>query len=79
MEPYIKPSTLTRGSSWPLDTGTRASKQELEAWSRLLYYALKRGVETLSKISHVSKSSSTSYTHETDICVSHTSSIISRH
>jgi hypothetical protein len=54
-----------------------ASKQE--DWKQSLYYALKREVETLSEISHVSKSSSTSYTYETDICSSHTSSIISRH
>jgi hypothetical protein len=57
-----------------LERPTRASKQE--DWRQLLYYALKREVETLSEISHVSKSSSTSYTHETDICASHTSSII---
>ena len=60
-----------------LERPTRASKQE--DWRQSLYYALKREVETLSEISHVSKSSSTSETHETDICASHTSSIISRH
>jgi serine/threonine protein kinase len=59
-----------------LERPTRASKQE--DWRQSLYYALKREVETLSEISHVSKSS-TSYTHETDICASHISSIISRH
>jgi hypothetical protein len=41
-----------------LQRPTRASK--LEDWKQSLYYALKREVETLSKISHVSKSSSTS-------------------
>ena len=38
----------------------RASKQE--DWRHSLYYALKREVETLSVISHVSMSSSISYT-----------------
>lgn len=51
---------------------TSASKQEKEAWRQSLYYALKREVETLSTISHVSKSSSISYTYETDICASYT-------
>jgi hypothetical protein len=60
-----------------LERPTRASKQE--DWRQSLYYALKREVETLSEISHVTKSSSTSYTHETDIYASRTSSIISRH
>jgi hypothetical protein len=45
-----------------LERPTRASKQE--DWRQSLYYALKREVETLSKISHVSKSSLTSCTHE---------------
>jgi hypothetical protein len=45
-----------------LERPTRASKQE--EWKQSLYYALKREVETLSEISHVSKSSSTSYTHK---------------
>jgi hypothetical protein len=44
-----------------------------------LYYALKREVETLSEISHVSKSSSTSSTHEINIDVSPTLLIILRH
>jgi hypothetical protein len=44
-----------------LERPSRASKQEY--WRQSLYYALKREVETLSEISHVSKSSSTSYTH----------------
>ena len=56
---------------------TGASQQK--DWRCSLYYALKREVEILSKISHVRKSSLTSYTHETDICASHTSSIISHH
>ena len=43
-----------------LERPTRALKQE--DWRQSLYYALKREVETLSEISHVSKSSSTSYT-----------------
>jgi hypothetical protein len=45
-----------------LERPTRASKQE--EWRQSLYYALKREVETLSEISHVSMSSSISYTHE---------------
>ena len=60
-----------------LERSTRVLKQE--DWRQLLYYALKREVETLSEISHVSKSSSTSYIYETDICTSHTLSIISRY
>jgi serine/threonine protein kinase len=60
-----------------LERPTRASKQE--DWRQLLYYALKREVETLSEISHVSKSSSTSYTHKTNIYASYTSSIILRY
>lgn len=52
---------------------------ELVDWEHLLYYALKREVEALSEINHVSKPFSTSYAHETDIRASHTSSIISRH
>jgi hypothetical protein len=37
-----------------------ASKQEHEEWKNSLYYALRREVETLSSISHVSRASSTS-------------------
>lgn len=44
-----------------LEQPARKSKQEV--WKQSLYYALKREVETLSEISHVSKSSSASYTH----------------
>jgi len=60
-----------------LEQPTTASRQE--HWRQSLYYALKREVKTLSEISHVSKSSLTSYSHETDICASHTLSISSRH
>lgn len=53
-----------------LQRPTKASKQE--EWRISLYYALKREVETLSGISHVSKSSSTSHSPETNVNVSHT-------
>jgi serine/threonine protein kinase len=56
---------------------TRALKQE--DWRISLHYALKREVETLSKISHISKSSSASCTHKTNIVASHTLLIILHH
>ena len=60
-----------------LERPIRALKQEDLRIS--LHYALKREVETLSKISHVSKSSSASCTHETNIIASHTLLIILHH
>ena len=60
-----------------LQQPTKAS--ELEKWKQSVHYSLKREVEILSQISHVSKPSSTSHTHETDICASNISSILSRH
>ena len=55
----------------------RVSK--IKDWKQSLYYALKRKVETLSKISYINKSSLTSYTHKTDIYTSYISLIISRY
>jgi hypothetical protein len=60
-----------------LERPTTASKQE--EWRQSLYYALKREVEALSRISHVSESSSMFHTHEADICASLILLIISRH
>jgi serine/threonine protein kinase len=60
-----------------LERPAKASKQE--DWRISLYYALKREVETLSEISHVSKSSLASCTHETNIIASHTLLIILHH
>ena len=60
-----------------LERPMRASKQEDLRIS--LHYALKREVKTLSEISHISKSSSASCTHENNIIASHTLLIILHH
>jgi serine/threonine protein kinase len=59
-----------------LELPIRVLKQE--DWRKSLYYALKRKVETVSEISHISKSSLTSL-YETDIYTRYISSIISHY
>lgn len=62
-----------------LEQPTRTPKQEKQKWRLSLYYALKREVEALSTIFHVSRSSSASSTHETNVDASQTLLIILRH
>jgi serine/threonine protein kinase len=47
-----------------IERPVNALKKEHEEWRKSLYYALKREVENLSKISHVSRASSPLFRHK---------------
>ena len=75
-----KAINVDSGKFMAVKTMLRPTKiSEQAGWKRSLNYALKREVETLSDISHVSNTSSTSYIFRTDIDGSHTSLIILHH